>query len=127
MPCKSQRRTGKTTLKIPKVSPQEQQCDEDKQEAIPCDDKFQKTVYGHNVEARESQRCRIQESGKNGHVDHVVDKGYNSTTHHNLVHKPIPIPQSMKIPEAEAGVDKEWGWREYRVKSKKEVVEHGQK
>ena len=28
--------------------------------------------------------------------------------HYNLVHKFIPIPQAMKIPDAEAAVDKDW-------------------
>ena len=29
-------------------------------------------------------------------------------THYNLVHKFIPMPQAMKIPDAKAAVDKEW-------------------
>ena len=29
-------------------------------------------------------------------------------THCNLVHKFIPMPQAMKIPDAKAAVDKEW-------------------
>ena len=28
--------------------------------------------------------------------------------HYNLVHKFIPTPQAMKIPDAKAAVDKEW-------------------
>ena len=31
-----------------------------------------------------------------------------SMTHYNLVHKFIPAPQAMKIPDAKAAVDKEW-------------------
>ena len=47
-------------------------------------------------------------------------------THHNLVHKFIPMPQAMKIPVAKAAVDKEWkkletipAWNLEKVKSKK--------
>ena len=29
-------------------------------------------------------------------------------THYNLVHKNIPMPQAMNIPDAKAAVDKEW-------------------
>ena len=28
--------------------------------------------------------------------------------HYNLVHKFVPMPQAMKIPDAKAAVDKEW-------------------
>ena len=31
-----------------------------------------------------------------------------SLSHYNLVHKFVPMPQAMKIPDAEAAVDKEW-------------------
>ena len=50
-------------------------------------------------------------------------------THYNLVHKFIPMPQAMKIPDATAGVGKEWkkletipAWDLGKVKSKKEVT-----
>ena len=32
----------------------------------------------------------------------------NSLIRHNLVHKPIPIPQAMKISDTKAAVDEEW-------------------
>ena len=32
----------------------------------------------------------------------------NSLQHYNLIHKLIPVPQTMKIPKAKAAVDKEW-------------------
>ena len=48
---------------------------------------------------------------------------------YNLVHKYIPMPQAMKIPDAKAAVDKEWetlattpAWQLAQVKSKKEVI-----
>ena len=50
-------------------------------------------------------------------------------TNFNLVHKFIPMPQRMKIPDAKAALDKEWkkleaipAWQLEKVKSKKEVT-----
>ena len=50
--------------------------------------------------------------------------------YHNLVHKFIPMPQAMKIPAAEAALDKEWenlekfsAWNLTKVRSKKEVID----
>ena len=50
-------------------------------------------------------------------------------THYNLVHKFIPMPQAMRLPDAKAAVDKEWkklepipAWKLRKVKSKKEVI-----
>ena len=37
--------------------------------------------------------------------DLVAEKGSNSLSHYNLVHKPVPIHQPMKIPNAKAAVD----------------------
>ena len=55
-------------------------------------------------------------------------------THYNLVHKFIPMPQAMKIPNATAAVDKEWkkldtipAWQLDKVKSKKEVILEAQR
>ena len=55
-------------------------------------------------------------------------------THYNLVHKFILMPQPMKIPDAQAAVDKEWkkletspAWQLDRVKSKREVILQAQR
>ena len=40
------------------------------------------------------------------HEDHIAGEGMNSLSHCNLAHKFIPMPQAMKIPDAEAAVDK---------------------
>ena len=32
----------------------------------------------------------------------------NSLSHYNIVHKFIPVPEAMKIPDAKAAVEKEW-------------------
>ena len=57
-------------------------------------------------------------------------KGHNSLQHYNLVHKFIPMPQAIKIPEAKAAVDKEWeilekisAWNLTKIRSKKEVID----
>ena len=43
-----------------------------------------------------------------GHEDHIAGRGINSLNHCSLVHKFIPMPQAMKIPNAKAAVVKEW-------------------
>ena len=60
------------------------------------------------LEASESTRMRMEESLPKYHEDHIAGRGDNSLQHYNLVHKFIPMPQSMKIPAAKAAVDKEW-------------------
>ena len=54
--------------------------------------------------------------------------------HNNLVHKFIPMPQAMNIPDAKAAVDKKWkklesnpAWLLDKVKSKKEVILEAQR
>ena len=56
----------------------------------------------------ESKRERMEGTLHKDHEDHIVGKGINLLNHYNLVHKLIPMPQAMKIPEAKAAVDKEW-------------------
>ena len=38
----------------------------------------------------------------------ALDWLFTSLTHYNLVHKFLPMPQAMIIPDAKAAVDKEW-------------------
>ena len=47
-----------------------------------------------------SQRIRITQSTENIHKDHSADRGHVSLSHHNIVHKPSPIPNAMTILEA---------------------------
>ena len=42
------------------------------------------------------------------HEDHIAGKGFTWMTHYNFVHKFIPMPEAMKIPDPRAAVDKEW-------------------
>ena len=89
-----------------------------------------KTKLACILEADESTRMRMGNSIPHNHEDHITGKGENSLQHYNLVHKFIPMPQAMKIPAAEAPVDKEWeklekisAWNLKKVKSKKQVIE----
>ena len=42
------------------------------------------------------------------HEDLVAENGFNSFSHHNLVHNPSLTPEAMIIPDATAAVDKKW-------------------
>ena len=83
------------------------------------------------LEASVSTRLRMEECLPNHHEDHIAGEGDNSLQpFFNLVHKFIPMPQSMKIPAAKAAVDKEWEKLEKiparnltKVRSKKEVID----
>ena len=70
--------------------------------------KIPKTKHACIVEAHESTRQRLESSQPKDHENHIAGKGYNSMTHHKLVHKFIRVPPAMKIPSAKAAVDKEW-------------------
>ena len=39
------------------------------------------------------------------HEDHVAGKGFTWMFHYNLVHKFIPMPQTVKVPDAKAAWD----------------------
>ena len=74
-----------------------------------------KTKYACTVEADESMRIRLEGSQSKNHEDHIAGRGINSLSHCYLVHKFIPMRQTMKIPEAKAAVEKEWeNWRKYQ-------------
>ena len=84
-----------------------------------------KTKLACILEADGSTRMRMGSSIPHHHQDHIAGKGENSLQHYNLVHKFI-----MKIPAAQAAVDKEWeklekisAWNLTKVRSKKEVVD----
>ena len=68
-----------------------------------------KSKFACILEASESTRMRMEESLPNYHEDHLAGKGDNSLQHYNLVHKFIPMPQAMKIPDAKEAVDKRMG------------------
>ena len=65
-----------------------------------------KTKYACVVDADESTRPRPEGAGHKSHLDHITAKGMNSITHYSLVHKFIPTPQALKIPDAKAAVEK---------------------
>ena len=71
-------------------------------------EKIPQTIHGCIVESHESTRQRVESSQPEKHEDHIAGKGFTSMSHYNLVHKFIPVPQVMKLPDAKAAVDKEW-------------------
>ena len=67
------------------------------------------------------------------HEDQIAGKVENSMTHYNLVHKFIPMPQAMKIPDAKAAVEKIEklekipAWQLTKVRNKNEVIADARK
>ena len=102
------------------------------QETVARSDEFNKipkTKRACIVGAHEPTRKRLESCPPKDHEDHIAGKGFTSMTHYNLVHKFIPMPQKMKIPDAKAAVDIEWkkvetipAWQLDQVKSKREVI-----
>ena len=66
-----------------------------------------KTMYGCTVESHEATRQRAESLQSKTHDGRIAGKGFTSMTHYNLVHKFLPMPQAMKIPDAKTAVDKE--------------------
>ena len=59
------------------------------------------------------------------HQDQITAKGMNSMAYYSLVHKFIPMPQAMKMPDAKAAVEicdkseKILAWQLTKVRNKK--------
>ena len=87
MPCKIRERTYKETFRKPDTS---------------------KTKYACIVEADESTRKRLEWTLHKDHEDHIAGEGIKSLDRYNPVHKFIPMPKAMKMPDAKAAADKEW-------------------
>ena len=51
------------------------------------------------LEASESTRLRMGNSEPHNHEDHIAGTGDNSLQHYNLVHKFIPMLQSLRYPQ----------------------------
>ena len=66
-----------------------------------------KTKCACIVDADESMRMGLEGVPCRYHEDHIAAKGINSLNHFNLVHKFIPMPQALKIPDAKAAVENE--------------------
>ena len=64
--------------------------------------KIPKTKHACIVKAHESTRKRLDSILPKDHEDHIAGKGYKSISQYNLVHKFLPMPQAMKIPDAKA-------------------------
>ena len=75
------------------------------------------------------KRLELESTLPRNHDDHIAEKAFNSLTCYNLVHKFIPMPQAMKIPDAKAAVDKDretlekiLAWQLTKVRNKSEVI-----
>ena len=42
------------------------------------------------------------------HQEHVAQKGQMSEEWYSFVHTPMPIPEALKIPDAQMALEKEW-------------------
>ena len=72
----------------------------------------------------------MEGSPHKNHEDHVAGRGMNSLSRHNFVRKFVLVPQAMKIPNANAAVEKEWrklenirAWLMTKLRNKKEVID----
>ena len=89
-----------------------------------------KTEYACVVDVDESTRPKLEGAVHISHQDHITTKGTNSMAHYSLVHKFIPMPQTMKkIPDAKATVGKELeqlekipAWQLTKVRNKRDVI-----
>ena len=84
-----------------------------------------KTKYACIVDADESTRPRPEGAGHKPHQDHVTAKGTNSTTHHSLVHKFIPMLKALKKIQMQRQQWRKNGKTEEKtgVRNKKEVID----
>ena len=90
MPCRRQKSVTKVVAKSNSAS-----------------EENSKTMYSCIVESHESQRQRAESSQSKTHEDHIAGSETISMSHHNLVHKFIPMPQAMKKYQLQkAAVDK---------------------
>ena len=93
-----------------------------------------KPMYDCVVESHKSTRHRAESLQSKNHEDDIAGEGFTSVTHYNLVHKFIPMPQAMKIPDAKAAVDKEWkkletipAWDLEKSRARREVILEAQR
>ena len=64
-----------------------------------------KTKYACVVDADKSMRIRLEGVPHRYHEDHIAAKGINSLSHYDVIHKFMPMPQALKIPDAKAAVE----------------------
>ena len=64
-----------------------------------------KTKYACGVDADETMRVRLEGALHKHLQDHITAKEMNSLNHCSLVHKFIPMPQALKIPNAKAALE----------------------
>ena len=73
-----------------------------------CGSGKSKTKHACIIDADESTRIRLEGAPCGYHEDHIAAKGINSLSRYHSVHKFIPMPQTLKKPDAKVAVEKEW-------------------
>ena len=93
-----------------------------------------KTMYGCMVESHESTRQWAESLQPKIMKIALQVKDLLRLNQYHLVHKFIPMPQGMRIPDAKSAVDKEWkkletshAWNLKKIKGNKEVILDAQK
>ena len=88
-----------------------------------------KTKYACTVEADESTRIPMEGSQSKNHEDHIAGRGIKSLSHHNLLHKFIPMPQAMKNTRSKGSSGERMGkletipaWQLTKVRNKNDVI-----
>ena len=132
MPGKLRNTSRNSSFKAPK-HPQKKTRDEHQQGEIVCNqsptqENIQKCLRMQMRGSRVDEKAHNRDSKQK--IMRITFRGFNYLNHYNLVHKPIPLPQAMKISDAKAAVDKEWdklknipSWQESKVKSRHEVID----
>ena len=114
MPCKRKARSSNTKVaarrgihfidsrsKLEKLVDAAMPC---KKEIHTCNRKLAEEVTASHKVPKDTRQSMGPSLPKK-HEDLIVGKGYNSMAHNKLVHKFIPMPQAMKIPDAKAAVN----------------------
>ena len=84
--------------------------------SLPCietnDSRGEPQAFVSSVDAREepshAQHAGACGKGERQHMDHIAEKGHVGSFQNGLVHEPVSHQEAMKIPEANAAVDKQW-------------------
>ena len=90
-------------LKAPQ-GPKEKNRDEYRQGEIVCNHhhkKNSKYVYACKFEAHQLTQKRIPETQNKDHEDHIAERGFNSVSHHNFVHKNYSYAQGNEDSKCE--------------------------
>ena len=75
-------------------------------DGIQGSNKIQNTKHACIMEAHETTRMRLESTLPKDHENHIAERGFNSISQFNLVHKFVLMPQAMKLPDVKAAVER---------------------